>query len=366
MKYFAGVLKHTVYLKVLEALELCTKCENDGEIEYEFPCLNFVERLHGLWEKDIKRYPNAVYGGIRIQCPRAVPSQMTYLFPRLQTALRRHMINEHNSPDNDLYQWHHGSKYCSGYLESLVTLEQDDLVIEVKARGPQDMRTQLFYFFEEVCQVIFQVIDDSCPGLDYEKHSLSAAHLKAHMESPHSYAPSTILRAQWAGKTSLKCDDMGTTEEPFTDLVAFGSDEIKEFLTLGIDLHVSHLSLHTRKQLSALLDPPDPMGRDWCLLAVSLGLTETLPTLDDTSKKRSDSRTDRSLEEWSRDSKATILTLINKLRELGRDDVIDLVLQNSPTYKVFPADQDASREETPTGVVAPSHSSNNTLSSVSR
>ena len=350
-------------MQVLEALEVCTKCENDGEVEYEFPCLNFVERLHGLWEKDIKRYPNAVYGGLRIQCPRAVPSQMSFLFPRIQTALRRHMINEHNSPDNDLYQWHHGSKYCSGYLESFLTLEQDDMVIEVKARGPQDMRTNLFYFFEEVCQVITQVMDDSCPGLDYERHILSPTHLKAHAESPHSYAPSTLLRAQLNGETSLKLED--SADELFTDVVTFGSDEIKEFLCLGIDLHVSHLSLHTRRHISTLLDPPDPMGRDWCLLAVSLGLTETLPSLDDASKKRMDSRTDRSLEEWSRDSKATILTLIGKLRELGRDDAIDLVLQNSPTYKVFP-DQDASREESPTGAVAPSHSSNNTLSSVSR
>ena len=345
-------------------MEVCTKCENDGEVEYEFPCLNFVERLHGLWEKDIKRYPNAVYGGVRIQCPRAVPSQMSYLFPRIQTALRRHIINEHNSPDDDdLYQWHHGSKYCSGYLESFVTLEQDDMVIEVKARGPLDMRTNLFYFFEDVTRVITQVIDDSCPGLDYERHLLSAAHLKEHVESPHSYAPSTILKAQLSGTPSLKLED--SSEEQFTDLVTFGSDEIKEFLSLGTELHISHLSLHTRRQVSTRLDPPDPMGRDWCLLAVSLGLTETLPSLDEASKKRIDSRTDRSLEEWSRDSKATILALISKLRELGREDVIDLVLQNSPTYKVFP-DPNASREESPTGAVAPSHSSNNTLSSVSR
>ena len=81
---------------------------------------------------------------------------------------------------------------------------------------------------------------------------------------------------------------------------------------------------------------------------------------------RNDSRTDRALEEWSRSSQATINTLHSKLLELERPDVADILLQNCPTYKVFP-DADASREESPTGAgVAPSHSSNNTLSSVSR
>ncbi len=237
------------------------------------------------------------------------------------------------------------------------------------------MRTQLFYFFEEVVGVVQQVMEDSCPGLDYEKHALSPAHLRAHAEAPHSFAPSTLLRAQLSGEENLTLED--TTVENFADLVTFGSDEIKEGLTLGVDLHVSHLTLHTRRHVSALLDPPDPMGRDWCLLAVSLGLQDTLPSLDDTSGVRADSRTDRALEEWSRDEGATVRTLVAKLRELGREDAVDLVLQNSATHKVFPAvgaghegalpnGVSSSREESPTGPVAPSHSSNNTLSSVSR
>ena len=55
------------------------------------------------------------------------------------------------------------------------------------------------------------------------------------------------------------------------------------------------------------------MGRDWCLLAVSLGLTDTVPLLDD-SKRNAESRTDRTLEEWSHSTTATIAELISKLQ----------------------------------------------------
>jgi len=36
----------------------------------------------------------------------------------------------------------------------------------------------------------------------------------------------------------------------------------------GIDLTASAISTLTRQNLCSLLDPEDPMGRDWCLLAV--------------------------------------------------------------------------------------------------
>ncbi len=293
-----------------------------------------MERLHGLWEKDVKRYPHAVYGGVRIQSPAGMSNQVAHLFPRIQTALRRNVLSDHNSPENDLYQWHKGSKYCGGILESFVTLEQEDQVIEVKVRGPEDMRTNLFYFFEDVIEVIQTVVEDCCPGLDFERHILSAKALREHRDFIPGYSPRRVLKAQLGGNKGVSLDgesspssrasscknlnltleedevqgasapeanvtsaqaqaetkasppNSPTTSEPdqnteaFTDLVCFGSDEIAEFLTLGPDLHISHLSIHTRRLIASKLDPPDPMGRDWCLLAVSLGLQDTLPRLD--------------------------------------------------------------------------------------
>lgn len=344
-------------LKVLEALEMCTECVIDGDPEYEFPCLNFVETLHGLWERDIKRYPSAVYGGVLLQSPHAMTNQLLHMFPRIQVQLRRNILADQSNPDTDLYQWYHGSKYCIGSMEALVTLEQSDQVIEVKVRGPQDMRTNLYYFFEEMVEIVEQLFDECCPGFQLEKHLLSPTHLKQHVKTIHSYAPKTILQMQLEGETTLTLED-GVIED-FIDVACFGSQEIRESMTLGVDLHISNLNIHTRRLMSQRLDPPDAMGRDWCLLAVSLGLTDNVPRLED--KRKRESATDRTLEEWSHDSSATIAILIKKLEELGRSDVVDALLNSGPLWRVY--HEEPSQDS---GVItAPSHSSNNTLSSVS-
>ena len=357
-------------LRVLEALEVCTQCDIDGDIEYEFPCLNFVETLQGLWEKDSRRYKDAVYGGVRLQCPRGVTNQLVHLLPRIQVHLRRMVLQEQDNPAVDLYQWYHGSKYCSGVLESLITLEQGDQVIEIKARGLEDERRALFLFFEEVLGVVDQVLEDLCPGFSFEKHLLSPTHLRAHDKTVHSYAPRTVLQMQLSGKTPplLQLDE--DIQEDFRDVAVYGSVEIADVLTAGVDLHISHLSVHTRRLLAQRLDPPDPMGHDWCLLAVTLALTDTVPQLDDVPHRHPESRTDRTLEEWSRDPAATISLFITKLQELDRPDVIDSILNTGPLFKVFHDDLRASSSQNDLddelGGGAPTTSSNNTLSSVSR
>lgn len=61
------------------------QCENDGELEYEFPCFNLVETLDGLWDPEDPRYVGAVYTGVRVRAQH----QLAWLFPRLQVQLRR-------------------------------------------------------------------------------------------------------------------------------------------------------------------------------------------------------------------------------------------------------------------------------------
>jgi death-associated protein kinase len=73
---------------VLEALEICTQCEVEGEVEFEFPCLNFIETLAGLWQKDDERYADAVYGGVRLHTSFQSGSQLKYLFPRIQVRMQ--------------------------------------------------------------------------------------------------------------------------------------------------------------------------------------------------------------------------------------------------------------------------------------
>ena len=403
-------------LRVLEALELCTQCDLDGDVEFEFPCLNFVETLAGLWEKDSRRYQNYVYGGMRLQYPHAVTNQLLYLFPRIQVHLRRNIIAQElanaderrvsngveltyedglesgdiihdsvNNSENDIYQWHHGSKYVSqSVLECLITLEQGD-VVELKLRGPQDCATQLFLLQEELLDVIGQVLEQCCPGSEVETHLLSSQQLAQHNPEVHSYAPRTILMMQLKGEDSLVLsndDEKQTpslqnghssssgseseeqelsteTREAFTDLACFGSTEVRNSLTLGVHLHITHISMHARRQLAARLDPPDPMGRDWCLLAIKLDLTENVPRFDlspmgdcgnsevastttkDTIESNGslngngDSKVDRTLQEWSRYPNSTVAALIGRLEILGRQDVIDTILNSTPLYRVF-------------------------------
>ena len=324
-------------LPTLEALELCTPCDMDGDIEYEFPCFNFVETLEGLWEPE-SRQP--VYGGVRLCAPAGSPSLLVHMFPRIQVALRRDFLLNHNSADCDLYQWCRGAKHCSGALEALVTCERNDTVIEIKCRGPDNSRTDLFYFFEDIFHIVMDSINDMCPGLAIERHLLSPGHLSEHVSSLNLYAypPTAVTKAQIDVRTSLTRDD--DVEEAIVDVICFGSHDILSSATLGVDLHIGHLNVHGRRRLCATLDPADPMGRDWCLLAVSLGLTDALPHLDTDAPKhqRQRSKTDRALEVWSRDPRSTIRSFVGKLKELGRSDAVDAVLTYAPLFHIFQDD----------------------------
>ena len=352
-----GECEASELLQVLEALDLCVRCESDGDVEYEFPCLNLIERLHGLWDRDERNMSDWLYAGVQMRCPRAMDAQLAHVFAKLQVQLRRDVLREHSaSADCDLYQWCRGSKFCSGALECLITLEDEERAIELKCRGPPAERTALFYFLDDVRCIFEDVLDDTCPGIGVQKCVLSARDLREHRAPVHAYTTEDVMRMQLEGSTMLRLKD-GTCEE-FFDLICFGCESIRSLLTLGVNLHVSYLSMHTRCKLSALLDPTDPMGRDWCLLAVSLGLTEDIPHFDH-NKLPMLSTTDRVLEVWSRDPCATIGRLIDTLGKLHRQDAIDIVTTCGPIFHIFheTVSQDT-RQVEPT-----SFTSENTLSS---
>lgn len=61
------------------------QCENDGELEYEFPCYNLVETLEGLWEENDPRYQgDSCYGGVRLHSPQGTLHLLHSVFPRIQ------------------------------------------------------------------------------------------------------------------------------------------------------------------------------------------------------------------------------------------------------------------------------------------
>ncbi|XP_033750474.1 death-associated protein kinase 1-like isoform X3 [Pecten maximus] len=351
-------------LQVLEALEVCTQCDNEGEIEYEFPCLNFIETLNGLWQKDSKRFGSAVYGGVRIQTDPELGGQLKHIFARIQVSLRHNVLQESEDPDAELYQWHHGSKYCCGEMEGILGMDRHEQHLEIKVRGPADRQTQLFYFLEDFMHVVEQTALSVCPGLCLERHLSSCLNLKNHSKTVHAFSPLHIMRAQRNKSNCVQLPD-GRTED-LADLMFLGSLEVVQNVTLGIDLPISHLTVHTRRILSNMLDPPEPMGRDWCLLAVTLGLQNLLPGLDNSSTpvSSSESKTDRVLLEWSKEApQCTIGQLVSKLLEFNREDVVEMVLRTSPLFKVMMYEDHSTDDST---IPPPTTASTNTLSNLSR
>lgn len=126
--------------------------------------------------------------------------------------------------------------------------------------------------------------------------------------------------------------------ETFLDVACFGAKEIILALTFGVDLPVSQIPLSGRRDLAQLLDPPDSMGRDWCLLMVKLNLTEQLPEVDSSGPQLS--KTDSVLAEWSLNTPhATIGMLCKILKELGRQDAVEALYRSVPLYMFTPVEE---------------------------
>jgi death-associated protein kinase len=322
-------------LKVLEELQFGVQCNDNGEEPaYEFPCLNSLSRLPGIWERKVPAEA-WTYGGVRLACPvnERSAAQLVHVFPRVQVQLRHnylHLRANRSTFDCSLLQWHWGSKFCHGKMECLITFEQGQgqPVVDIVLRGPVGQERQLYAFLENVFECVTGVLEDVCPGFRVERHVLSVADLKSHADNIRSYSPRDVLYAHLLDQCEVRAADDSTAEQ-LVDLLFFGSDALISLLTFGTELHTSHLPAFTRRQLSALLDVPDPMGRDWCLLAVLLGLSNVLPNLD-RSIRGTFSKTDHILYMWSSNASASIRQLIAKLEELQRQDAVDVVLYGIP------------------------------------
>jgi hypothetical protein len=70
------------------------QCENDDELEFEFPCYNFVETLDGLWDASDPRYhdPASCYGGVKLKTPPDTFHLLHSIFPRVQVRHITHFL----------------------------------------------------------------------------------------------------------------------------------------------------------------------------------------------------------------------------------------------------------------------------------
>lgn len=253
------------------------------------------------------------------------------------------------------------TRYCSRIMrknlnmECLIILDHlNGEYIELKACSIDLYRDELFYFVEDIFSLIKQVINDSCPGINLEKHYLSFKQIQlppAPATQTNSsinlgivthdciFTPKDIITKQLTNNSQiLKCPKTGH-QAKLIDLICCGSERIEKSLIFGIDMPITQMNDYTRRMLCVYLDKVDPMGRDWSILAFLLGLQDILPVLDETintSSTISISKCDYVLNEWSRlkPEQATIRNLISKINDLDRKDVNEIIFNTNYLYYV--------------------------------
>jgi death-associated protein kinase len=327
-------------VRLLKSIELCTEItdSNDSELEYELPCYNLIEMddcfVDG--EDDVAVDRNDwKFGGVRVIATRAASSQLAHVFPRVQIRLRRGLSSALSVSDCTLEQWYGGSR-CSWttVLQAVVTVSIDGRSVDVRCRASNEIRSKACEFIAGLVELVVGAIEDCLPGIVLEQHLLSPAHIAAGAPYIHAYTPKDVRGTVNCG-VSPPIDTGGFSDEDVCHLVAFGSCEAFSSLVPGTSLSVASgaLSHDARRRLSRLLDPPDPTGRDWCLLAVWLGVdSDCLAVID--SERSAISPTDRCIAAWSmQDSEsATVLALIKKLTLLGRHDAVNVLLETVPLF----------------------------------
>ncbi|XP_046431964.1 death-associated protein kinase 1-like isoform X1 [Neodiprion fabricii] len=315
-------------LQALQAMNLCIPCEVDeDEVEFELPCLNLIERLPGLWEPWKSSPTTLPHAGLRFCLGEASLYHLSPIFPHLQAQLRK-ITQSWDPRDSDLYQWWRGSKLCVGACESIVTLEEEDQgYIEVRVRGPRGTSRQCAGLFNVILDALDTTVEIVAPGMLLEKHWLSPSQLRDYDEVIHSWEPATFLSAliDLSLDEAIMKNPFNGQQESIWEIVGFGLSLNHETIS-GTRLPVKQIKASVQRRLAQMLDPPESHGRDWCLLAVRLGLGDRVAQFDSTT----DSPTLRLLNCAGTDS--TVGSLVQQLQALGREDAAQLLLSHTPTH----------------------------------
>ncbi|XP_063990797.1 death-associated protein kinase 1-like isoform X2 [Diachasmimorpha longicaudata] len=315
-------------LQVLQATNFCVPCDvEDDELEYEIPCLNLVERLPGLWEPWGSSTSALPHAGVRLFPGEAPLYHLTPIFPHFQSQLRR-ITQTWDPRDSDLYQWWRGSKLCVGPCESIITLEEEDQgYMELQVRGPKGSGSQCFALLGVIFDAIDATTDMVAPALLLEKHWLSPSQLRDYDEVLHTWEPAAMLSAlleKGFDEAKFKNPFNGCVESVW-NIVGCGSDLLDTCIP-GTRQPVKFIKPGVQRKLAQMLDPPDPHGKDWCLLAVRLGLGDRVANLD----SNVDSPTLRLLA--CAGPGCTVGSLVKQLRALGREDAVHLLLSHTPVF----------------------------------
>uniref|UniRef100_A0A667HQJ6 Death-associated protein kinase 1 n=1 Tax=Lynx canadensis TaxID=61383 RepID=A0A667HQJ6_LYNCA len=320
-------------LQILDAMDICARDLSSGTM-VDIPALIKTDNLHRSWtdEEDEGR----VYGGVRIVPVEHLTPFPCGIFHKVQVNLCRWIHQQSTEGDADIRLWVNGCKIANRGAELLVLLVNHGQGIEVQVRGLETEKIKCCLLLDSVCSTMENVMATTLPGLLTVKHYLSPQQLREHHEPVMIYQPRDFFRAQTLKETSLT-NTMGGYKESFSSIMCFGCHDVYSQASLGMDIHASDLNLLTRRKLCRLLDPPDPMGKDWCLLAMNLGLPDLVAkynTNNGASKEFLPSPVHALLREWASYPESTVGVLMSKLRELGRRDAADFLLKASSVFKI--------------------------------
>uniref|UniRef100_A0A8B9Q249 Death associated protein kinase 1 n=1 Tax=Apteryx owenii TaxID=8824 RepID=A0A8B9Q249_APTOW len=320
-------------IQILDAMDICARDLSSGAM-VDIPALIKTDNLHRSWTDEEDEV--LIYGGVRIVPVEHLTPFPCGIFHKVQVNLCRWIHQQSTEGDADIRLWVNGSKIMNRGAELLVLLVNHGQGIEVQVRGLETEKIKCCLLLDSVCSTIDNLMATTLPGLLTVKYYLSPQQLREHHEPVMVYQPRDFFRAQSQKETSLT-NTMGGYKESFSSILCFGCLEVYSQGSLGMDIHVSDLNLLTRRKLSRLLDPPDPMGKDWCLLAMNLGLPDLVAKYNTNNGTQNDfisSPVHALLQEWSNAPESTVGILMSKLRELGRRDAADFLLKASPVFKI--------------------------------
>lgn len=298
-------------IHLLEYFELCRPLGD--EEEYEFPCLIRMDPLFGLWERE----PHlSVYAGIQLHCVSSVHLFSPGLFPRIQLRIR--MAFPDDLDDQELTLWSDGLKCCRGEVEVYLRQSDPNRSIEVLVRGTEETRGECVALLQQFYTILLSTIRESNPGTIFTTSILSSVGLREHHKSPRSYSSMEVFTAERSNGV-LSSQSEETETEDIAELLCCGHQEMVIAARSAPYTSIRDIYQQTRVELCRMLDPPDRFGRDWCLLALQLGLQEEVPAIDMADDLGSP--TDKLLTAWERDSTRTVASLVDALVHIGRDDV---------------------------------------------
>jgi death-associated protein kinase len=316
---------------LLEHFEMCIAIKDRNM--YEIPLLIKMEPLYGLWEKELQF---TIYAGLRLETSSQSSIFSPGLFPRAQIHIRKMFIDDNIEMNQDITSWTNGLKYSNGQTEVYLRQVKQNSTIEILVRGDDASRNQCCELLKQFHDTVTGVINNSNPSTNVNINILSSWSMMEHWKEPLTYTSLEIFNAE---RTTGILTTPGYLSESICDLLCCGCKEMEITAQSAPYTSIRDIPLRTRIELCRMLDPLDPFGRDWCLLALQLGIQDEVSAIDNISDARSP--TDRLLAVWNDKNPCdTVVTLVDALIHIGRLDAAKELVNglspfHNPNYSII-------------------------------